>query len=91
MRRLGLAAFVVLWIGFGLDFWIGGRDDQYCFGPPVNNWAWHTGQFAFALMLLSVVAAIVALIRSDRKPFAAATLFLFLPLLLLDALRMGCN
>ena len=88
--RFGISALCLLLIGFWVDFAVGGREDQYCFGPPVHNWAWHCGQISFFTMLVSVVLSVIALRIDQRKRYAVITLLCFMPLLLLDTIHEGC-
>ena len=89
--RLGIMALCLLLVGFSVDFYINGRQDMDCFAPPAGNLAYHIGQLAFFMMIAGVVCALVALRVDQRKRYAGLTLACFIPLLLIDALRMGCN
>ena len=89
--RFGITALCMLVVGFCVDFAINGREDMYCFSPPTHNWAYHIGQIAFFTMVAGCLAALVGLRIDQTKRYAGITVACFLPLLLIDALRMGCN
>jgi len=89
--RFGVTALFLLVAGFCVDFVINGREDMYCFSPPAHNVAYHVGQVVFFTMVAGGIASLIGL-RIDRtKRYALITVACFLPLLLIDALRMGCN
>jgi hypothetical protein len=77
-------------LAFFPEFLLNRRPDQYCFGPPVHNWAWQWSRVFFFAMLLSIVGAIVGLKRDERKLFAVVVIFLWLPLMTLVGLASGC-
>lgn len=70
---------------------LGSREDQYCFGPPVHNWAWQLQCLCLLAVLASPFLAMAALRFEARKLFAVLTIALFVPVLLVDALTAGCN
>ena len=88
--RIGLASLCILVVAFFPEFILSRRADQYCFGPPVHNWAWQFNRVLGFAMLLSIVGAIAGLIADERKSFAVIALLLWLPLTMLVALASGC-
>jgi hypothetical protein len=86
--RIGIPALCVLFSGFIVDFAVnGGRD---CFTAPEKTFAFRCGQVAIVAMLASGVAAIVGLLTDRQKWYAGIALVCTFPLLIIDALRMGC-
>lgn len=88
--RIGLVSLCVLVVAFLPDFILNHRADQYCFGPPIHNWAWQWSRLFLFTMLLSLVGAIAGLIADKRKSFAVIALLLWFPLMILVALASGC-
>ena len=88
--KLGGTSLFCLIVGFVPSFLLGRREDQYCFGPPVHNWAWQILRVSLLVMLLSGVGAFVGLFADHRKWLAGLAFFLWWPLILLVALASGC-
>jgi hypothetical protein len=91
LANVGLGSFCLLGLATLGSILIGLRPDQYCFGPPVHNWAWQLGRGFLLAEFVSVPVAFFALFVDQRKVFASLTLALFVPGLLLTALARGCN
>jgi len=89
--RIGLASLGMLAVAGVGAMMLGAREDQYCFGPPIRNWAWQLQRFCLLAVLVSPLVAIAALRFEARKLFAVLTISLFIPVLLIDALAAGCN
>jgi uncharacterized membrane protein len=53
--------------------------------------AYHVGQVAFFTMIAGCMAALVGLRINQKRRYSGVTLASFLPPLLINALRMGCN
>ena len=89
--KVGMASLVLLAVAGVAAILLGSREDQYCFGPPIHNWAWQLNRLCLLAVLISPIVAVAALRFDSRKLLAILTLSLFVPVLLVDALAAGCN
>ena len=89
--KTGFASFALLLAAGMTAFILAQRADQYCFLPPVHNWAFESIRVCLLAELCGVVIGLFGLSLDKQKLFSILTLGLFLPLLIADALAMGCN
>jgi hypothetical protein len=90
-NRIGLPSFGLLMTAALVSILLGARQDQYCFGPPIHNWAWHFDRICLFAEIAAIPLAIIALFVDKKKLFAVLTLFCLIPLLIIDGLAHGCN
>jgi hypothetical protein len=90
-KRIGLLSFCLLIIAAFISILLGVRQDQYCFGPPIHNWAWHLDRICLFAEITAIPLAIIALFVDKKKLFAVLTLSCLVPLLIIDGLAHGCN
>jgi hypothetical protein len=89
--RIGFASFCALSLAGAIAFIVAQRPDQYCFGPPVHNWADKLIQLCLLVELVGTVIAVFGLFLDKEKLFAVLTLAFFLPVFFVDGLARGCN
>jgi hypothetical protein len=90
-NRIGLPSFCLLLVAAFVSILLGARQDQYCFGPPLHNWAWRFDRICLFAEIATIPLAIVVLFVDRKKLFAVITLSCFVPLLIIDGLAHGCN
>ena len=89
--KTGFAGLFVLLSAGCIAFVLAQRADQYCFLPPVHNWAFKSIRVCLLAELCGIVIGLLGLFLDKQKLLSILTLGLFLPVLIADALAMGCN
>jgi hypothetical protein len=90
--KVGLPSFCLLILAASISILLGARRDQsFCFGPPVHNWAWQFNRICLLAELASIPLALVAVFRDKRKLLAVLALSFFIPLQVIDTFTGGCK
>jgi hypothetical protein len=89
--KLGFACLCTLYSTGVTAFFVAHRPDQYCFAPPVHNWAYRLLQVCLLAEACAAALALVGLLIDKDKIFAIVTLVSFPLILIADGLAMGCN
>jgi hypothetical protein len=89
--RIGFATFCALCLTGAIAFILAQRPEQYCFAPPVHNWAFKVIRACLLAEACVTAVAFLGLFIDKKRLFACLTLALFFPILIADGLAMGCN
>lgn len=89
--RIGFVGFFALCLAGAIAYVLAQRPDQYCFAPPVHNWAFQLIRVCLLVELCGAVTGVVGMFFDKKRLFAVLAPGLFLPILIVDGLAMGCN